>query len=72
MRDNYCYVSCVDGHCPLFIEDEIYGVCVSTCDDYCGSGFSGCDTCCFLGDVVICGDCIHEHYDSSKLEIGGC
>lgn len=39
MRDNYCYESCVNGHCPLIIEEERYGVRSSTCDDYCGHGF---------------------------------
>lgn len=39
MRDNYCYESCVNGHCPLIVEEERYGVRSSTCDDYCGHGF---------------------------------
>lgn len=71
MRDNYCYIGCVDGTCPLIIEEERYGVRLSTCDDYCNPGFYGCDTCYFLGDVM-CDDCIYKHYDDSKLENGGC
>lgn len=23
MRDNYCYEKCIDGRCPLIIEDKI-------------------------------------------------
>lgn len=33
MRDNYCYEKCVNGHCPLIIEEERYGLRVSTCDE---------------------------------------
>lgn len=62
MRDNFCYVTCVDGHCPLFIEEERYGGRFSTCDDYCNPRFLGCDNCAFLGDVI-CDDCIYKHYD---------
>lgn len=71
MRDNYCYEKCIDGRCPLIIEEERYGVRLSTCDDYCNPGFFGCVTCYFLGDVM-CDDCIYKHYDSTKLENGGC
>lgn len=39
MRDNYCYENCVNGHCPLIIEEERYGGRSSTCDDYCNPGF---------------------------------
>lgn len=71
MRDNYCYVGCVDGTCPLIIEEETYGVNFSTCDNFCGPFVPACDTCYFFGDVF-CDDCIYRHYDDSKLENGGC
>lgn len=59
--DNFCYYKCVSGHCPLIIEEEKYGVRVSTCVDYCGdSSYSGCSDCCFEGSDL-CSRCIHYH-----------
>ena len=57
--DNYCFERCVDGHCPIVIEEEIYGCCTSDCSDYCGNVFHGCDFCYFYGSDF-CNDCIHE------------
>lgn len=54
-----CYVNgrCVDGCCPLIIEEELYGVTTSTCEDYCGNYMdSTCESCWFL-DSSICNEC---------------
>ena len=40
MNDYYTNYTCVDGHCPLIVEEEKYGIRTSTCEDYCGHGFS--------------------------------
>lgn len=45
MYDYFVNFRCVDGHCPLIVEEQLYGVRTSTCDDYCGSGFLGCNNC---------------------------
>lgn len=58
--DCYLNISCVDGHCPLILEENRYGHVSSTCDDYCGYGFHGCCTCFFYKDNV-CNECVHNH-----------
>lgn len=64
-EDRFVYYNCVSGHCPLIVEEEMYGVRTSTCEEYCGSEFSGCNVCCFEGSDM-CEDCIH----SEEEEVG--
>ena len=47
MYDYYTNFNCSNGSCPLLVEQEIYGVTTSTCEDYCGTSFGGCSTCYF-------------------------
>lgn len=57
--DKYVNTTCVDGNCPLIVEDEKYGAQTSTCADYCGEGFHGCEHC-YWGGGEMCEDCIHQ------------
>lgn len=59
MNDYFVYFNCVNGHCPLIIEEELYGCRTSTCQDYCGGGFCGCNNCWFDGSPY-CKDCVHN------------
>ena len=59
MDDCYTYFNCSNGSCPLIIEEQIYGIRTSTCDDYCGNGFGGCNTCYFEGSDI-CIECVHN------------
>lgn len=59
MDDIFVYYKCVDGHCPLVVEEELYGCRTSTCQDYCGGGFCGCNNCWFDGSPY-CKDCVHN------------
>ena len=59
MFDRYANDWCSNGSCPLLIEEEMYGLMTSSCTDYCGYGFHGCNTCSFEGSEI-CIDCIHS------------
>ena len=59
MYDGYVNDASVNGSCPLIIEESLYGSRVSSCDDYCGSGFLGCCNC-YFEDSEFCIDCIHR------------
>lgn len=59
MNDFFVNYTCVDGHCPLIVEEEKYGGCTSTCDDYCNSGFLGCNNC-YYEDSEECKECVHN------------
>lgn len=59
MYDYFVNFRCVDGHCPLIVEEELYGVRTSTCDDYCGSGFLGCNNC-YYECSEECKECAHN------------
>ena len=59
MNDFFVNFECVDGHCPLIVEEQKYGISTSTCDDYCGSGFLGCDNC-YFEDSEECKECVHN------------
>lgn len=52
--DNYCGVTCVNGHCPNAMADDYpeYGYVHVTCEE-CGYN-KGCEDCCFF-DTPICG-----------------
>ena len=60
MTDLYVYRCCVDGSCPLLVEEQLYGLQVSTCKEYCGN--SSYDTCenCFFFDSDKCEECEHR------------
>ena len=62
MKDCYVYYSCVSGHCPRIIKEEIYGVTISTCNDYGCNKYNGCDNC-YFDSSDICNDCIHRKDD---------
>ena len=66
MDDFFVYYKCVDGHCPLVVEEELYGCRTSTCQDYCGGGFCGCNNCWFDGSPY-CKDCVHNEKNSSGV-----
>ena len=34
MDDIFVYYKCVDGHCPLVVEEELYGCRTSTCQNF--------------------------------------
>lgn len=58
--DYYVYISCVNGNCPLLVEESKYGSQISTCKEYCGEDtYSGCNDCYFNGSPM-CKECIHE------------
>lgn len=57
--DCYVYYNCVSGNCPIIVEERLYGVSCSSCLDYCGSDFRGCDSCFFEGSDM-CSECIHN------------
>lgn len=61
MFDSYTNYNCVSGNCPLIIEEEKYGVRTSTCEEYCGSGFGGCENC-YFEDSKICDECVHSEH----------
>ena len=59
MYDCYTNFNCSNGSCPLILEEEIYGIRTSTCKDYCGTGFGGCNTC-YFEDSDICKECVYN------------
>lgn len=59
MYDYYTNFNCSNGSCPLLVEQEIYGVTTSTCEDYCGTSFGGCSTC-YFEETDACGECAHN------------
>lgn len=59
-KDCFTYYNCVNGNCPLIIEEEMYGTRTSTCKEYCGNNsFSSCNSCYFEGSDI-CNECIHN------------
>lgn len=61
MFDSYTNYNCVSGNCPLIVEEEKYGVRISTCEEYCGSGFGGCENC-YFEDSKMCAECVHSKH----------
>ena len=59
MEECYVNYSCVNGYCPLIVEEEKCGGRTSTCEDCCGGGFHGCNSCYFQGSGM-CDECIHK------------
>lgn len=60
MQDLYIYRGCVDGSCPLLVEEHLYGARVSTCKSYCGdASYDTCDHCLFF-DSDMCEECEHR------------
>ena len=57
--DNFLNEKCVDGTCPILVEEALYGS-RGKCDDYCGSGFTSCNFCYFRGNPDFCNPCIHK------------
>lgn len=64
MNDYYTNYTCSSGHCPLIVEEEKYGVRTSTCEDYCGSGFGGCNNC-YYENSELCEECVHKANNSN-------
>lgn len=64
MNDYYTNYTCISGHCPLIVEEEKYGVRTSTCKDYCGSGFGGCNHC-YYENSELCEECVHKANNSN-------
>ncbi len=58
------YYNCVDGHCPVLVEEFKYGVRISSCEDYCGCVIENCENCYFEGSYM-CNECIHSEHDEN-------
>lgn len=73
MQDCFTREDCVNGCCPMLVEEQRYGVCISTCDDYCGTGYTGCSNC-YFEDTEICNECQwkEEYRDKKKNEAAHC
>ena len=63
MEDYYVNENCVNGNCPLIVEEELYGV-RGKCENYC-KGFNGCNTCYFEGSTY-CKECIRKTKGNKK------
>lgn len=59
-NDCYLYYNCVTGNCPRIIEEKIYGVITSTCNNYGCNKFYHCNECYFDGSDM-CENCIHKN-----------
>lgn len=64
LNDCFVYYNCVNGHCPVLIESIKYGITSSSCEDYCGAGYSGCEHCYFEGSDM-CNECIHSEQEEN-------
>ena len=65
MKDFYVNYSCCNGSCPLIVEEQKYGCRISSCDDYCGSGFNGCHSC-YFEESKYCNECIWKEGEREK------
>ena len=59
MENRYVNHACIDGNCPLLVEETRYGNIISKCEDYCGSGFHGCNNC-YFKETEMCNECVHK------------
>lgn len=66
MYECFLNESCVDGSCPKIAEEKIYGT-RSSCDKYCGKGFTSCNACWFMGSEI-CLECKHYKDVEEKSE----
>ena len=55
--DWYVNSACVDGTCPLIVEEVTYGVVLSDCASYCGNEKEGTCKSCYFDGSDICGKC---------------
>ena len=69
-KDEYydCYVNsaCVDGTCPLVVEEMTYGVVLSDCESYCGNEKEGSCKSCYFDGSDICKKCCRYGNNSRK------